>query len=115
MNSKQKGDIAELLVCRYLEEKNYTILGRNWFCRTGEIDIIASAGKTVSFVEVKKIPRYWTDDVLEQKVDKRKQNKIIQSSFYYLASHTNIKYDDVSFDVASVCNDAVRYYKGAYE
>ncbi len=47
------GRRGEDLAAQFLEDAGYQLLGRNWRCRQGEIDIIASSGDTVVFVEVK--------------------------------------------------------------
>jgi len=53
MNTKNKGNIAENLACKFLEEKNFKILQRNFYFKGGEIDIIAFKDKTIHFIEVK--------------------------------------------------------------
>lgn len=47
------GKIGEDLAASYLLEKDFTILGRNWKCRMGEIDIVAWDGEVLVVVEVK--------------------------------------------------------------
>lgn len=47
------GDEGEEIACRYLAEKGYTILRRNFKGRHGEIDIIAAKGEYLIFAEVK--------------------------------------------------------------
>lgn len=47
------GSEGEAVAGRYLKKKGYTILGQNYFCRFGEIDLIARDGGYVVFVEVK--------------------------------------------------------------
>ncbi|MFU8947047.1 YraN family protein [Mycetocola zhadangensis] len=44
---------GENLAAEHLAAAGYRILDRNWRCRQGEIDIIASKGEVVAFVEVK--------------------------------------------------------------
>ena len=53
MDKIATGRMGEDLAVRHLEGKGYTIVTRNWRVREGEIDIIASQGDTVAFVEVK--------------------------------------------------------------
>lgn len=53
MNNQQLGKWGEDTAQSYLEEKGYRILCRNYRCRVGEIDIIASKGKELHFIEVK--------------------------------------------------------------
>ena len=50
---KELGDWGEERAARYLRLRGYSILGRNFRCRQGEIDIIAAKGAFVVFVEVK--------------------------------------------------------------
>jgi putative endonuclease len=47
------GAAAEALAARFLAERGLTIVGRNYRCRGGEIDIIARDGETLVFVEVR--------------------------------------------------------------
>ena len=47
------GKKGEKLAKEYLEQNNYKILTTNFYCRQGEIDIIAKKEDTVIFVEVK--------------------------------------------------------------
>ena len=50
MNSKQIGDYGEDLAERFLLEKGYLILERNYRKNTGEIDIIYSKNDTLVFI-----------------------------------------------------------------
>lgn len=47
------GREGEALAARYLEDRGYRILERNWRCRRGELDIVAEHGHDTVFVEVK--------------------------------------------------------------
>lgn len=47
------GKRGEAIAARYLWEAGYEILERNWRCPQGEIDLIASDGDELVFVEVK--------------------------------------------------------------
>jgi len=53
MQSHQLGIHGEDQACRYLENKGYLIVERNWRFRKAEIDIIAVKGNTLVIVEVK--------------------------------------------------------------
>jgi putative endonuclease len=48
-----RGAAAEGLAAQYLAEQGLAIVGRNYRCRAGEIDIIAREGSTLVFVEVR--------------------------------------------------------------
>ncbi len=47
------GDFGERVAASHLEAKGYRILERNWSTREGEIDLIASRGNDLVFVEVR--------------------------------------------------------------
>jgi putative endonuclease len=47
------GRRGEDLAARFLEDAGYRLVERNWRCRQGEIDIIATRTDTLIFVEVK--------------------------------------------------------------
>jgi putative endonuclease len=47
------GTAGEVAAARYLTERGYHVLERNFRCRGGEIDLIALDGGTLVFVEVK--------------------------------------------------------------
>ncbi len=51
--NKKLGGFGEEEVSKYLENKGYRILTRNYICRFGEIDIVALDKKCLVFVEVK--------------------------------------------------------------
>lgn len=51
--TRQIGNRGEDLACEYLKKQGYKILGRNFYIRGGEIDIIAKDKDTLVFVEVK--------------------------------------------------------------
>lgn len=51
--SKLAGREGEAEAARYLKTKGYEIVGMNYSCRYGEIDVIASNGRNIAFVEVK--------------------------------------------------------------
>ena len=53
MNRREFGKSGENLAADYLEQSGYRILFRNYWCKMGEIDIIAQRNDCVHFVEVK--------------------------------------------------------------
>lgn len=53
MNKKDFGNTGENIASKYLVEKGYKIIKRNYRFVKGEIDIIAEINNTLVFVEVK--------------------------------------------------------------
>lgn len=53
---KQKiGRIGEDIAIRYLENKGFSVIGKNYLKKCGEIDIIAKKVKILHFIEVKTV------------------------------------------------------------
>lgn len=51
--NKLAGRWGEDLAAEFLKKKGWRIVGRNYSCRMGEIDIIAQKGRYIVFAEVK--------------------------------------------------------------
>lgn len=77
------GKYGELQTAIFLRKKKWNIIAGNYSCRFGEIDLIASDGKYLAFIEVKTrdenaygLPREF--------VDKMKQDRIIKTAKHFL-------------------------------
>jgi putative endonuclease len=79
------GDRGENLASRYLRERGYRILIRNFRCPLGEIDIVARDGRTLVFVEVK--TRAEDDPLPEDQVNGFKRHQITKAAKYYLGRY----------------------------
>lgn len=115
--AKSSGDQGETWVAEYLERRGCTVLGRQWRCRYGELDLIAWDGGVVCFVEVKRrgprslgLPREF--------VDGRKQERLKKAAAAYLAEG---ELDALArFDVAEVYEEGngrlhIEYLENAFE
>jgi putative endonuclease len=80
------GQKGETLAAAYLRQRGYEIVGTNWRCSRGEIDIIARAGETLVFVEVRTRHADTTAEAFES-VSVRKQNRMQVAVHLYLAEH----------------------------
>lgn len=82
-NRKDTGNIGEDIVAKYLEEKGYEIIERNFMCKLGEIDIIAQDKDEIVFIEVKtrKILSYGNP---ADSVNEPKQKHIYKAAEYFL-------------------------------
>ncbi len=93
------GKLAELKATQYLLTNKYKLVDYNYYCRFGEIDIIASKGKYLAFIEVKMRD---VNSIAQPKefVDFQKQQKIIASAKMFLSQNkTNLQ---PRFDVIEV-------------
>ncbi len=103
MNTFKKGKIGEQSAEKYLIEKGYTLVARNFKAHPGEIDLIMTSGCDLVFVEVKAWKRLSVMD-LEQSIDARKQHRIIAASEVFmlrnqkLCTGKTIRYDVVFVD-----------------
>lgn len=80
------GAWGEKLAAAFLKKKHYRILATGYSCRFGEIDIIASQGSFLVFVEVKlrKSDKY--GQAMEF-VDYKKQSRLITTASIYLSEN----------------------------
>ena len=106
------GRRGEDLAAEYLQSEGYTIIDRNYSCKIGEIDIIASDGEFVAFIEVKSradvsfgLPR--------EAVDWRKQRTIVKVAQYWLYKNKRTGIP-VRFDVVEILAGSVNHIKDAF-
>lgn len=86
-DARQKlGRLGERLAGDALEERGYRIVERNFRCRAGEIDLVATEGEDLVFVEVK-TRRGSAYGLPEEAVNARKARKIRVIACYYLELH----------------------------
>jgi putative endonuclease len=86
---------------RFLRNRGFKTLARNFTCRTGEIDLImADATGTIVFVEVKtRSDERFVET--ERTVSPGKQAKMIKTSRYFLSTH-KIEERPCRFDIVTV-------------
>ena len=82
--SKQEGLQGEALVADYLRNNGFQLVAHGYYCRFGEIDLIAWEGNTLCFIEVKTrtnlemgLPREY--------VTPAKQKKLRKTALFYLS------------------------------
>ena len=92
-------DVAE----RYLKQKGYKIIDRNFSCKQGELDIIAENREYLVFVEVKTRSNFLYGRPVEA-VGRSKQSHMYRVAKYYLHIH---RWENrfVRFDVVEVFLD----------
>lgn len=83
---KKLGAWGEDLAAQKLEGDGYEILHRNWRCARGEIDLVARAGETLVFVEVK-TRRGRNMGAPEAGLTTYKANKLLQLGELYVQQH----------------------------
>lgn len=91
-DKKTVGNFGEDAACKLLEDNGYKVIKRNFYCRAGEIDIIATDGEYTVFVEVK--TRKNADfGTAAEFVDWRKQEKIKKTALEYAGGDIAMRFD----------------------
>jgi len=97
---KEIGDFGQQIAKRYLLNKNYKILGENYYCREGEIDLIAQKGSQIVFLEVKtRLSRNF--GLPEEAVGKEKKEKMEKAALVYLEKE-KVKNENYRLDLMAV-------------
>jgi putative endonuclease len=89
-------EAARLVYCR----RGFRVVGRNWRCPAGELDLILARGPLLVFCEVKTRTGIALGGAFEA-VTPRKQRKLRQLAEIFLAQQ-GLRPPAVRFDVASV-------------
>ena len=100
MIKKKLGNLGEQIATEYLEKQNYKIIERNFYCRQGEIDIIAKDKKEIVFIEVKTRSNVNFGQPSEA-VTSIKQKHMLKTAQYFLYK-SNCANSFVRFDIIEV-------------
>ena len=117
MNSTEIGNIGENSVCKYLVEKGYTIIARNYRIKGGEIDIIATNSDYIAFVEVKTRKPNSISSGFDS-VNARKQHLIIKTASDYCSKYPvdlQPRFDIAEVIIINGNVQSIDYIKNAYD
>ncbi len=99
------GRLGESLAADYLRRKGYRILGRNYKCKIGELDLIAAKDRTLVFVEVKTRSGITVGEPYEA-VDRKKRQKLLKLADGYLTyggiDNLSSMFEDTRIDIISI-------------
>ena len=99
MEKKLLGRWGEECAAGYLKKKKYTIVGRNYACRFGEIDILAENRQYLVFCEVK-LRKNAEFAQAREFVTASKQRRLIAAAQLWLSSNPTAK--QPRFDVIEI-------------
>ena len=110
-----KGESGEETAAGYLKREGYDILARNVRSRWGEVDIVASRGEELAFVEVKAWSTLAKEN-LARSIDARKQRRIRTTARAFLAGRPELESKRIRFDVIFIPGggEAVDHMEGAF-
>ncbi len=103
VNKRAIGNFYEDAVINFLIKKKYKIIKKNYYTKSGEVDIIAKDGDTITFIEVKAREKNSNINPFEA-VDSYKQKKIINAAKSFLLKN-NLFNSFIRFDIAGVFID----------
>ncbi|GAA3085660.1 YraN family protein [Pseudonocardia yunnanensis] len=111
------GRHGEDLAATYLEQRGLVVLSRNWRCRHGELDLVATDADRLVVCEVKTRSGVRFGEPAEA-VDRRKAARIRRVTQAWLAAH-QVRWCEIRFDVLAVVAEpgkpvTVRHYKAAF-
>lgn len=115
--NKDLGRKGEDAAARYLVQRGYEILERNWTCFAGEADIIARDEEWLVFVEVK--TRKNTDKGFpSEAVNERKREKYERIALAYASEYSEteipVRFDVVSIVVIGKDKAMIRHHMNAF-
>lgn len=113
INRRHIGSLYEEMAVEYLLDNGYQIIKRNYYCKVGEIDIVAVKDNILCFIEVKyrKNSDYGYPT---EAVTKDKQKRIRKCATWFLAEYNIADTICCSFDVIAIWADHIEYIFNAY-
>ena len=104
MNAKDElGKYGEQLAADYLQRAGFRILGRNWRCAEGEIDLVAADRRVLVAVEVKTRSSTAFGTPLEA-VTRKKRSRLRRLAVQWVVAN-GVLFDEVRVDVVEVLKD----------
>ena len=99
--TREQGQYTENLACRYLENKGFKLIEKNFNVKVGEIDLIMQDNESLVFVEV----RYRKNNGFgsgAESITASKQSKLIKAASLYLQKNDKLNKHPARFDVISI-------------
>lgn len=113
MNKRQVGKEKEELAALFLRKNGCQIYEKNYRCKIGEIDLIASDGEYLVFVEVK----YRKDSrngYPQEAVTLKKQRTVTKVALWYMMKNGWSNTLPSRFDVIAICGNEIFWHKNAF-
>lgn len=125
MSAREIGDMGEHIACCYLQNHGYRIISRNWMCKMGEADIVATQqdedGNDVCvLVEVKtRLSLGKEDDGMPELAvngEKQKRYRGIAETFLSVSTQFHqVRFDVIAIKIVAEHSAKLRHLIGAYE
>ncbi|MBW7473316.1 YraN family protein [Paenibacillus oenotherae] len=95
------GRLGEEAAVERLVSEGFAILHRNWRCRSGELDIVASFDGVTVFIEVRTRSTGGKFGTAAESVDPRKQQQVRTTAEVYMLAH-KLRNTAIRFDVIAI-------------
>ena len=112
-NNHKTGQEGQQAAEKYLTNKGYEILTRNYRLKTGEIDLIARHNNYIIFIEVKS-RKSLTHGYPREAVTHTKQQRIIRTALHYLTANNQTE-SNIRFDVIEILSQQGQLYASHIE
>ncbi len=115
--NKELGRRGEEAAARFLDQRGYEILERNWTCFAGEADIIAKDGNAIVFVEVK-TRKDCQKGFPSEAVTLQKRARYEKIALAFMADHDyvdmQVRFDVISLVVVAKDRAMMRHHINAF-
>jgi putative endonuclease len=117
-DKKDLGDLGEKIAEKFLRDKGYKILDKNFrYSNFGELDIVGQKGGDIIFFEVKTRKMVGPSEFLpEDNITRDKQKKLIKLAEIYLSKHPAVagwQIDILAIEVYRNGNYDIRHTENA--
>lgn len=99
--SLARGRAAEDEALRFLQQKGFTLVRRNYRCRLGEIDLVMRDGPSLVFVEVRARESERFGGAAAS-VGPAKQRRLVAAARHFLMAHPRAAALPARFDVVAI-------------
>lgn len=108
-----KGVISEDVVSNHLMKRGYSIKNRRYKTKEGEVDIIASCGKTLLFCEVKTASNAFSPELISEKQKARNT----KAAMIFLSQNEDYLHHEIRYDLFLVnhYSKSISVVKNAFE
>ncbi|NLZ83799.1 MAG: YraN family protein [Clostridiales bacterium] len=114
MNKREVGSLFEEKAAKFLISHGYQIIQKNFYCKMGEIDIIAKSEGYLCFIEVK----YRSSEVNGtpgEAISPRKIRRITRTAQYYMLINNIPEDTPCRFDVILILDNEITLITNAFD
>ena len=107
IKTRQTGKLTEAIAAEFLSKHELIIVDKNFSCRFGEIDLVATERDFLVFVEVRYRKQEHFMSAAES-IDRNKINKLISASQFYLSKNRKLQNMQCRFDFIGITGELAK-------